>query len=237
MLTVDYDRLRLGRGERMLDLGSGNGRHAFEALRRGADIVCVDLDPAGLFALEEMAEAMVLEGQVERGSLRSVTLADANQLPFADASFDRVIAAEVLEHIPTDSTAMSEIARVLRPGGIAAVTVPRYWPERICWVLSDEYHSNEGGHVRIYKRSELVAKLTDNGLRPLSAHHAHALHSPYWWIKCAVGVRRDDALPAKLYRRFLEWQIVNGSTAINLVERTLDPLFGKSLAVYVEKPA
>ena len=62
------------------------------------------------------------------------------------------MASEVLEHIPDDVTAMAEIARVLKPGGRVAVTVPRYGPERICWALSDEYHANEGGHIRIYRR-------------------------------------------------------------------------------------
>ena len=48
-----------------------------------------------------------------------------------------MIAAEVLEHIRDDSAAMNELARVLRPGGLAAITVPSFLPERVCWALSD----------------------------------------------------------------------------------------------------
>ncbi len=48
MLTVDYDRLRLAPGARVLDVGCGAGRHAFEAYRRGADVVAFDLDPGEL---------------------------------------------------------------------------------------------------------------------------------------------------------------------------------------------
>ena len=73
-------------------------------------------------------------------------------MPFPDGAFDRVIAAEVLEHIPADQAAMAEIARVLRPGGLLAVTVPAWLPERICWRLSDDYHNVPGGHVRIFTR-------------------------------------------------------------------------------------
>ena len=80
-------------------------------------------------------------------------------MPFADGSFDRVIAAEVLEHILDDQRAMNELARVLRPGGQAAVTVPSWLPERICWALSENYHNTPGGHVRIFTRVELEAKL------------------------------------------------------------------------------
>src|SRR5207237_1035331 len=83
------------------------------------------------------------------------------------------IASEVLEHIPEDGAAVAELRRVLKPNGRLAVSVPRWFPERVCWALSDEYHSNPGGHVRIYKTSELRGKLETGGLRVLGGHHAH----------------------------------------------------------------
>ena len=105
-----------------------------------------------------------------------------------------MIASEVLEHIPDDVAAFAEIARVLRPGGRVAVTVPRWRPERICWALSDAYHANEGGHIRIYRADVLRTRLAAAGSSRASSHHAHALHAPYWWLKCAVGV--DNATRA-----------------------------------------
>ena len=48
MLTVDFDRLGLVRGERLLDLGAGGGRHAFEAMRRGAVVTVLDYSAADL---------------------------------------------------------------------------------------------------------------------------------------------------------------------------------------------
>ena len=76
-----------------------------------------------------------------------------------------MIAAEVLEHIPADETAMAELARVLKPGGTMAVTVPAWLAEQVCWALSDEYHAPfvAGGHVRIYTEPELRAKLRGGG--------------------------------------------------------------------------
>jgi SAM-dependent methyltransferase len=235
MLTVDYDRLGVGAGDRVLDLGCGFGRHAYGALRRGADVVALDYSADEVANVVGTVGAMVAAGEVPAGASATAVRGDLLALPFPDASFDRVIAAEVLEHIPADDRAMAEIVRVLRPGGRAAVTVPRWLPERICWALSDAYHQNSGGHVRIYKGNELAAKLTKVGLLPYGSHHAHGLHAPYWWLKCAVGVERDHVLP-RLYHRMLVWDITAKPAATRVVDRALNPLIGKSLVLYLHKP-
>lgn len=110
---------------------------------------------------------------------------DALSLPFADGAFDRIIAAEVLEHIADDVAAISELARVLRPGGAMAVTVPARFPERINWALDSDYHDFPGGHIRIYRKRDLEERLRAADLTLRGSHRAHALHSPYWWIRCA----------------------------------------------------
>lgn len=236
MLTFDFDRFDVGAGTRLLDVGSGMGRHCFEALRRGADVVAADLDADALAAVGAMAAAMADEGEAPATASFTAVRADARRLPFGDASFDRVVASETLEHIADDSVAMGEIARVLRPGGRAVVTVPRWWPEAVCWALSKEYHSNEGGHVRIYKTPQLKRRLARTGLHVDGVEHAHALHSPYWWIKCAVGPSRESLLP-KLYHRFLVWDMTARPPVTRLLERALNPVLGKSVVVYLEKPA
>jgi SAM-dependent methyltransferase len=235
MLTVDYDRLGVLAGDRVLDLGCGAGRHAYGALRRGADVVALDYSADEVATVLATFAAMIDAGEVPAEASPSAVRGDLLALPFPDESFDRVIAAEVLEHIPADDRAMAEIVRVLRPGGRAAVTVPRWFPERICWALSDDYHQNPGGHVRIYKGSELTAKLTKAGLLPDGSHHAHGLHAPYWWLKCAVGVERDHLLP-RLYHRMLVWDITAQPAATRVVDRALNPLIGKSLVLYLHKP-
>ncbi len=237
MLTVDFRRLPVGPGHRVLDLGCGGGRHAFEVLRRGADVVAFDQDPAELENVAAMFVAMDKAGEVPPGATGRTVTGDALDMPFPDASFDTVIAAEVLEHIPDDMAAMREIVRVLKPGGLVAVTVPSFLPERICWALSEDYHTALGGHIRIYTLAELRAKLKSSGLRVGGHHNAHGLHSPYWWIKCAVGVNDDDHPLAKAYHRLLVWDIMRRPAVTRLAEAVLNPLIGKSLVLYARKPA
>jgi hypothetical protein len=90
--------------------------------------------------------------------------------------------------------------------------------------------------VRIYTRAELEAKLRAAGLAVGFHHHAHGLHSPYWWLKCAVGVHDDDHPLASAYHRLLVWDIMKRPALTRLAERALDPVIGKSLVVYAEKP-
>ncbi|MDQ3987433.1 MAG: class I SAM-dependent methyltransferase [Actinomycetota bacterium] len=234
MLTVDYDRLRISPGESVLDLGCGGGRHTFEALVRGATVTSVDIDGAVLKDVASMVTALRTEGEISKQVKSHCVNASALALPFANNSFDVVIASEVMEHITDDHAAFSELARVLRKGGRAAVTVPRWWPERLCWALSSQYHMQAGGHVRIYRRGELVGGLEASGLSVTDTHHAHALHSPYWWLKCAFGMKSQSRIPA-IYHRFLVWDIEHPNRFVRRAERALNPALGKSLVVYAAK--
>lgn len=226
MLTVDFDRLGVQPGARLLDLGCGQGRHAFEARRRGARVVALD---------REAADCKDIAAALEQGT---VVNGDGLALPFDDQSFDFIIAAEVLEHVDEDRAAMAELARVLRAGGRLAVTVPRWFPERVCWALADDYHAPAvpGGHVRVYRRRLLLDRLRSTGLRPIDTHHAHALHAPYWWLKCAVGVGNDVSRLVGAYHRFLVADIMRPRRVVRALERALNPVLGKSLVVYLERP-
>jgi hypothetical protein len=112
--------------------------------------------------------------------------------------------------------------------------VPAWFPEKINWMLSDEYHAPiaEGGHVRIYSATELAAKLRAAGLDLRGHHRAHALHSPYWWLKCAVGPRNNDHPLVVKYREFLEWDIMKQPTSTRIADRVLSPAIGKSIVFY-----
>jgi SAM-dependent methyltransferase len=236
MLTVDLDLLGVGEGNTVLDMGCGGGRHAFAVLRRGAHVVALDADDSELKQVLGTVTAMTEAGELPASADAVPVQADALHLPFADGTFDRIIAAEVLEHIPDDQTAIAELVRVLQPGGRIAVTVPARLPERVNWLLDDDYHDFPGGHIRIYAQAILEGRLSDAGLVVRGSRRAHALHSPYWWIRCAGGVNNADRFLARRYHDLLVWQIMKNPPLLRVLDDALNPVLGKSLIVYAERP-
>lgn len=234
MLTVDPERLGVEPGDVVLDVGCGSGRHSLDLYRRGAHVVPLDRDRGEVTTTAGWAAAMRTGGEVPPGTTAAPLVGDARRLPFGTGSFDAVVAAEILEHVRDDQAAIAELVRVCRPGGRVAVTVPRFGPELLCWVLSSAYHRVEGGHVRIYRRGALIARLADAGLTVTGSEHAHALHTPFWWLRCLVGPDRE-VLPVRLYHRLLVWDIECRPRLTRWLERLLDPLIGKSLVLYLDK--
>ena len=126
-------------GRTVLDVGAGSGTFSKRLIECGFDVTSTDVTDDALEVLRTR-------------TLGDVRRADATSLPFPRASFDAVVLAEVLEHVERDDVALTEAARVLRPEGIVAVTVPRNpaWFSR-----SDKW----AGHVRRYTREELMARV------------------------------------------------------------------------------
>lgn len=236
MLTVDFDRLGIGPSTKLIDVGCGAGRHAFEAYRRGADVIAFDRDAAELEGVDALLKAMAEAGEAPAAATAEAVCGDALSLPYPDATFDCVIASEILEHVPEDDAAITELIRVLKAGGTLVVSVPRWFPEQVCWWLSDEYHSNEGGHVRIYRASELRDKITRGGMQLTHRHHAHGLHSAFWWLKCAVGVSRSEHPAVTAYHKMLVWDLMRRPRITRVAESVLNPVVGKSVAMYFVKP-
>ena len=232
MITIDLHELKLKPGFAVLDAGCGTGRHLRVLARLpGLKIHGIDRNPADVAkavrALREMPDALSREV--------SVTSADITQMPFADETFDCVICSEVLEHIPEHEAALKELVRVLKPRGTLVVSVPRYFSERICWLISPAYASDEGGHIRIYKKKDLRRMLAGQGMKCWKINYKHALHAPYWWLKCLVGIKNDDNYFVKLYHQFLVWDMFCRPRAVRVLEEALNPVIGKSIVFYLRK--
>lgn len=230
MQTVDFRFLPLRPGDRVLDLGCGEGRHSIGTWLQGqVHAVGLDLSLPDLCTARQRAAEFTPAAD---GRQLDFVQGSALSLPFPDASFDRVICSEVLEHLPDYQGALAEMRRVLKPGGLLCISVPRAWPERICWWLSREYHEVPGGHVRIFDIDRLHAEVEGVGFTGYRRHGAHALHSPYWWLCCLFWRTRESNPLVRLYHRMLVWDMLSAPRVTRILERLLNPLLGKSVVLY-----
>ena len=228
--TVDLCRLPMNAGQRVLDLGCGEGRHAITAYLH-ADVQVIGLDLSRRDIDIARGRFNDFEDRNATGKSLDFIVGSGLTLPFADASFDRVICSEVLEHIHNYQDVLGEIQRVLKPGGLLAVSVPRFGPEWICWKLSDAYHEVEGGHVRIFRRKQLKRAVERVNMVHYATHGAHALHVPYWWLRCLFW-SKQDAAPVRLYHRLLVWDLMSRPRLTRWLDKLLNPWFGKSIVMY-----
>ena len=228
MLTVDLDRLGLGRGDWLLDAGCGGGRHCFGALDRGVHSVGLDLDVPSL----RIARAGIHErrgraaGKLHGGVLQG----DVFRLPFRDAAFDRVICSEVMEHVHDYGAALAELVRVLRPGGTIGVTIPTAITEWFYLAATRRYFESPGGHIRVFRPRELALGQARAGVTVNGVGFAHALHSPYWGVRALLGLDDETPGPTRALRGFLIRAAV--SRGWTRVEHALDWVFPKSLVLY-----
>jgi SAM-dependent methyltransferase len=150
-------RMDLPADVRILDAGCGSGRNM------------VDLAEFGTVTGLELADASVAKarerevGEVVQGTL--------DAMPFAPASFDLAVSFDVIEHLEDDRLALSELRRVVRPGGRLLVTVPAYprlWSQ----------HDVVNHHFRRYTLPTLEAAARAAGWRTVSSTHFNGLLLP-----------------------------------------------------------
>jgi SAM-dependent methyltransferase len=235
MLTIDFNKLDIKPDDRILDIGCGEGRHTIKACQQNKTF-CVGAD-FGFENLVKTKEKLKFHQDFNDINCKNFDLScmDVTNLPFCNNSFDIVICSEVLEHITDDQKAMAELVRILKPGKILAVSVPRFWPEKICWLLSDEYFNANMGHVRIYKESSLIKNIESTGVKHFALHHAHSIHAPFWWLKCLIGPNKTDSKLVNLYHKLLVWDLMKKPKITNFIDKLFNPVLGKSLVLYFRK--
>lgn len=206
----------LTQGGVIVDAGCSSG-YLLEDLRRerpDAQLIGVDLVAAGL----RRAHALVPEA--------TLLLADVCDLPIADGSADAVVSANLLEHVPDDTGALREFARVLRPGGRAAIVVP-------AGPSTYDYYDRFLGHERRYARGEMARKGREAGFEVVGDHHIGSfLYPAFWAVK--QRNRRKHPNPSETEMQGLVERDIARTTdsrlgaATTTLERTL---LGKGLSL------
>jgi len=231
--TIDIGLLGLSGetpGARLLDLGCGAGRH--ELATASLPLTSVACDQSrnnladGRFFVDEDARSGEHRGRT------TWVQATGYGLPFRDRAFDAAICSEMLEHVEDDLSVLRELHRVVKPGGTLGVSVPAHLVERMLWQLSWEVSHTPGGHIRIYRKAELLERLRQTGWLPYAVRYRHAFDSIYWLLGAAGGGRTPPWRPARMWRSFTNSPKVRTSRRWDAVERRLSRRFGKSLAIY-----
>lgn len=233
--SIDPALLDIGADDRVIDLGCGTGRHVLELSRIPSNIIGADISRTDIRAARYLLEIMRRRNEV-RARVHWLQTA-GERLPFKDAAFDRVICTETLEHVDDDSVLARELTRVLRPGGILAISVPDEFSEKVFWKLSKNYRTHAGGHVRIYRRPQIVALLRDAGLKPYAVRYRHSLETAYWLSHIAFWSDWGKQGPiTRAFRNILDSQRGRDSALVTLLDDIGNRVLPKSIVVYSRKP-
>lgn len=233
MLTFDFNRININPEGTMLDLGCGEGRHIFGLMEKFPDLKCIGLDPH-IESLDKAFEGLKFLESISNTKTNFLS-GSAYSLPFSDDSFDLVVCSEVLEHLHDYKDAIKEINRVLKPGGQFLASVPAEFPEKICWLLSEAYQNQPGGHLRIFKKNKLIKEVAEHNFSFESSQRFHSIHSAYWWLRCLFWKSQESNIIIKGYKKILERHILKKPFFLDSIDKFFNPILGKSIAFYFVK--
>ena len=238
MLTVDFDRLGLREGDRLLDMGCGGGRHAFAAMRRGATVVALDYDAGELKEVRAVVGAMIEAGEIPEDA------------PGGDGQRRRAAPPVPRRHVRPHHRVRGARAPLGRPSGAIARAgagaaagrahrrhrADRAGPSGSAGRSTTLPRHPRRARAHLPPARARAAARSRPGCGCAGSHHAHALHSPYWWLKCAFGARQPGRVAGAQVPRLPH--VPDRATApVGWPRSTARSTrcIGKSLVVYTQK--
>ncbi len=162
---------------RALDLGCGEGTFTAELARTQTAVVGADV-----------AQAALARAHDRHPDLELTLVPVKGPLPFADSSFDLVWSSEVIEHVADTARWLSEVRRVLAPGGRLLLTTPSHGRLRLAVGGIERYSEPLGDHLHLYSRHSLHTVLSEFGFAPVSVRAAGG--APGWRRLLLATARR-----------------------------------------------
>lgn len=190
LFARELNRVGVSLDARVLDVGVGTGAN-LRLLRDLGFNKVTGLDPSD-DAIRHCAEKGF--NYVQKG--------DICAMPFADGSFDLVLATDVIEHVDDDAQAVAEITRVLDPAGLALITVPAF---QSLWGLQDR----QSFHKRRYRLRPLLRLLRSRGLQVRRYYYFNYLmFIPVWLVRrlidlFAIRLESESQINSPLINRMM----------------------------------
>ncbi|MES1158105.1 MAG: class I SAM-dependent methyltransferase [Haliangium ochraceum] len=211
--------LGVAANEAVLDIGTSSGTN----LRMLRDIGFTDV--SGLDFSEEAIRFCAEKG------LGTVRRGDITDIPFSDHSFSLVLATDIIEHVDDDARALQEVARVLRPGRSAIITVPAF-PS--LWGFQDDVSQ----HKRRYRMEPLLQKIRAAGLEPRRQFHFnYLLFGPIWAARQLMKVWPHPYHSESEVNTPLLNQVLTAIFNLDIaMAPRFAPPFGVSILVVASKP-
>lgn len=224
-----YEGFPIRAEDTVLDVGCGDAPFVSFCADQGAEVIFADIDAAKIDALHRR-----LQNSKARG-LRPI-VSDANPLPLEDATADKVVAMEVLEHVDDPRQFIDELVRVGKPGASYLLTVPGHLHENVQKRLAPDSYFEKPNHIRIFGEGELDQLALDAGLTV----HKSAGYGFYWsvWWYMFWACDQDLAEPWHpiLQNWTRTWLMLLKTDQGPRIKGVLDDIMPKSHAIIASKP-
>ena len=229
--NVDLEKLGAGPGDRVVDLGCGEGALAELLARAGVHVTGVE--PAA-YLRERFTERV---GAIDAESVVLDGLAD--RLPFGDGEIEAVVTTEVLEHVPDLEAALRELHRVMAPGAVLCLSVPTSFTELLFWRLHPGYAEN-ATHLRIFTKPELRRLVDATGFEVVAWEGRNFYAALLWTFHAALRTPSDHTgqiLGNAWMTKIVDagWRALQIVGLAGLVERAGNRVWPKSWYVYCRR--
>ncbi len=215
----------------ILDIGCGEQPHSAFFMDRDVRIILADIDPAVL-----SAGATAARGKGDVATLEKL-LTDTDPLPLPDASVDRIVCTEVLEHVADPRQFLGELVRVARPGARILLAVPDHRCEELQKVFAAPEHFLPPNHIRVFDPGELIGLAESFGLEVTHQQFDGFFHT-LWWLFFWISAQPDLRPPwAPLLESWSQtWDILLDTDRGLALKHELDQVLPKSEIIVAVKP-
>lgn len=219
-------------GSTVLDIGCGDQPHSVFFANRNVDLILADLLPDAVAGAADRARAAGMWHSVRE------LVTDSDPLPLPDASCDRIIATEVIEHVPDERAFLGELVRVGRPDALYLLSVPDRRSEDLQRDFAAPGYFSEPNHVRVFGEGEFEALVESCGLEIVHRQYDGFFQTLIWaffWVsgQPTLGPPYTPLIDAWK----TTWHLMLDCEQGPALKQALDDVLPKSVVIVARKAA